>query len=168
MYPDGIGYGNISRRWDATRFAISGTATGGIDEIGPEHFTLVTGFDPEANTLDCLGPVRASAESMTHGAIYRSAPDMNVVIHIHHLDFWERLLYRVPTTDTAVEYGTPAMAGEIERLFAEEGAETAQIICMAGHREGIISFGESAEEAGQTLLRWAGTCGIPIRGGDPE
>lgn len=168
MYPDGIGYGNISRRWDATRFAISGTATGGVDDIGPEHFTLVTGFDLEANALDCLGPVRASAESMTHGAIYRCAPEVRVVIHIHHLAFWEKLLNRVPTTREDVAYGTPGMALEIGRLFREEDAVRMGIICMAGHREGIISFGESAEEAGKTLLRWAETCGIPIRGDDLE
>lgn len=163
MYPDGIGFGNISCRWEGDRFAISGSATGGIAEIRPEHFCLVTDFDLAHNTLECLGPVRASAESMTHGAVYRCSPTTASVIHIHSLPFWEKLLFRVPTTREEATYGTPEMAGEIQRLFEEEGLEEHRILCMAGHREGIVSFGPTAESAGRVLLDWAGSSGcLPV------
>jgi L-ribulose-5-phosphate 4-epimerase len=159
MYPDGIGFGNISCRWEDDRFAISGTATGGIAEIRPEHFCLVTGFDLARNRLECLGPVRASAESMTHGAVYRTSRTTASVIHIHNLSFWEKLLFKVPTTREEIAYGTPEMAGEIQRLFKEEGLEEYRILCMAGHREGIVSFGPTAESAGRNLLDWARSTG---------
>jgi L-ribulose-5-phosphate 4-epimerase len=163
MYPDGIGFGNISCRWEDDRFAISGTATGGIADIRPEHFCLVTGFDLSPNRLECLGPVRASAESMTHGTIYRSSRITASVIHIHNLLFWERLLFRVPTTREEVTYGTPEMAVEIQRLFREEGLEEYRVLCMAGHREGIVSFGPTAESAGRNLLDWARSSGcLPV------
>ena len=104
---------------------ISGTGTGGLSKIDSSHFTLVTTFDPASNSLHCTGPVNASAESMTHGMIYREVASANAVIHIHHMRFWKCLLGEVPTTDPGIPYGTPTMAYEISRLLREADPATA-------------------------------------------
>lgn len=153
VYPDGIGYGNVSaRRGDGEEFIISGTQTGGIAELDERHFTLVTEFDIDGNALVCRGPVRASSESLTHAAIYRASHAARAVFHVHHLAAWEGLLGRLPTTRGDVPYGTPAMAHEIARLFRESDLAATKVAVMAGHREGIISFGATPDEAGSVLL----------------
>jgi ribulose-5-phosphate 4-epimerase/fuculose-1-phosphate aldolase len=157
---EGIGYGNISNRWKGDQFIISGTGTGGLSHVDSSHFTLVTTFDPDDNSLHCRGPVNASAESMTHGMIYREIATANAVIHIHHMQFWRRLLGAVPTTDPDIPYGTPEMAYEISRLVRQADVVTAGIITMGGHEEGILGFGDSLEKAASVLLHYAQLHGI--------
>jgi L-ribulose-5-phosphate 4-epimerase len=148
MYPDGIGYGNISVRLDAEgRFLISGSATGGLPELDARHYCVVKSADPERNTVVCEGPIVASSESMSHAAIYLECPEVRAVIHAHHPELWRRLLYRVPTTDGAVTYGSPEMAREITRLLQETDLRQTKIFVTEGHEDGIFAFGESLEEA---------------------
>ncbi|MFQ5446713.1 MAG: class II aldolase/adducin family protein [Saprospiraceae bacterium] len=152
-YPDGIGFGNISRRWDASgRFVISGSATGRYPTPAASHFTLVTDFDLEKNTVTCEGPVVASSESMSHAVIYRECPEVTGIIHVHHLRLWEWLLEKLPATDTAAAYGTPEMATSIIRLLRETDLRQQKIFAMHGHREGVFAFGETLEEAAEVIL----------------
>ena len=51
-----------------------------------------------------------------------------------------------------VDYGTPAMAREVERLFRETDVMEQKLFSMAGHEDGIVGFGASAEEAGAALI----------------
>jgi len=152
MYPDGIGFGNISIRHKDNSFLISGTATGGIPNLDALHYALVTDYDLSSNSLICKGQINASSESLTHAMIYESSPSTNAVIHIHNLEIWKRLMNEVPTSDEQVPYGTPEMAKEIKRLFIETDLNREKIIVMAGHEEGIISFGKNLEEAANVLL----------------
>lgn len=154
-YDDGIGYGNISRRFGkGDQFIITGSATGNYPTLQPEHYARVTAVDIEANTLWCEGPVVASSESMSHAAVYRSCPWVGGVIHIHHLGMWEHLLHRVPTTDAAATYGSPEMARSIVDLLRRTDLPEQKIFVMEGHREGIFTFGRDLEEAGQVLLAY--------------
>jgi hypothetical protein len=89
---------------------------------------------------------------MTHAAFYQADPAIGAVIHVHHLDFWKRLLHTVPTTAPEVAYGTPGMALEILRLYRETDLPRRKLAAMAGHEEGIISFGCDLDEAGTELL----------------
>jgi len=152
MYPDGIGFGNISIRCDENSFLISGTATGGIPDLDKSNYSLVTDYNLQTNSLICKGPINASSESLTHALIYESSPSTNAVIHIHNLDLWKRLMHKVPTSNEQVPYGTPEMANEIKRLFEETSLSNEKIIVMGGHEEGIISFGKNLEEAANVLL----------------
>ena len=152
MYPDGIGFGNISIRCDENSFLISGTATGGIPDLDKSHYALVTDYNLQTNSLICKGPINASSESLTHALIYESSPSTNAVIHIHNLDLWKRLMHKVPTSNEQVPYGTPEMANEIKRLFIETELKREKIIVMGGHEEGIICFGRNLEEAANVLL----------------
>ncbi len=153
VYGNGIGYGNISNRFDAAgRFIITGSATGHLPTLSSGHFTTVTGFDVEKNTLSCWGPIVASSESMSHAVIYRECPEVNGVIHVHHEKLWEFLLHKVPATDATATYGSPEMASSIIRLLKETDLRQQKIFVMEGHPEGVFSFGENLEEAAEIIF----------------
>jgi methylthioribose-1-phosphate isomerase len=149
---DGIGFGNISVRDVHNKFIITGSATGNLNTLTPEHYVLVDAYNLKENSLVCTGPIKASSESLSHAAIYESSENTNAVIHVHDLTLWKRLIDKVPTTKRNVLYGTPEMANEIKRLFKETNVSDEKIIVMAGHEEGIISFGNDLNEAGEILL----------------
>ena len=117
--PDGFGIGNVSKRISKTQFVITGSATGGVAELGPEHYTVVTDYDFRNNSLMCKGPIQASSESLSHAAIYRNRPDVNAVFHVHHYKIWKNVLTKYPHTHESVEGGTPEMAYAIEELVVE-------------------------------------------------
>lgn len=150
-YENGIGYGNISIT-DGGGFIITGTRTGGIEKLTEEHYTKVVHWDFMKNSLTCIGKIKASSESLTHAAIYESDVSINAVIHVHNRNLWKTLMNNIPTTSGIVKYGTPEMAYEIRRLFNETDVKEKKILVMGGHKEGIISFGRSLDEAGKTLL----------------
>lgn len=156
-YPDGIGYGNISRRADAEgRFHITGSATGLRPKLRPEDYTTVTFFDIPNNAVHCRGPIIASSESMSHAVIYRHCPWVGGVIHIHHREMWERLLHQVPTTAAMATYGSPEMALSIIDLLENTDLPAAKIFVMEGHPEGVFAFGKTLAEAAAAVLKWFG------------
>jgi ribulose-5-phosphate 4-epimerase/fuculose-1-phosphate aldolase len=153
MHPNKIGFGNISIRIGRLRqFYISGSATGGLAVLNETHYTAVTDFHFETNNLTCQGPIQASSESLTHAAVYLADPEVNAVIHVHHLQSWQTLLNKIPTTALDIAYGTPEMAFEILRLFKETDLKKGRVLVMGGHQEGIVSFGKNMDEAGRVLL----------------
>ena len=143
VYPDGIGFGNISIR---EPFIISGTATGHLEVAKADHFAEIVSFDIAGNAVNCSGRVKASSESLSHAAVYAADPAARAVIHVHHLAAWESLRGRAPTTDPAAEAGTPAMADAIAGLVH------AGFFVMGGHREGLVACGRTLDEAGERLL----------------
>lgn len=149
----GIGFGNISMRSGAAgQFVISGTQTGHLGDLGPEHYALVTDYDIAANRVSCSGQVKASSESMTHAAIYELNPAITGVVHVHSAAMWNRLINRLPTTNPDVAYGTPAMAQEFLRLYHDTDFAEKGVAIMAGHDEGILSFGTDLTEAAGRIL----------------
>jgi L-ribulose-5-phosphate 4-epimerase len=152
VYPNGIGYGNISIRLNEKEFLISGTSTGHLETLTNEHYSTVISCNFIENDLTCKGPIKASAESMTHAAVYLMDPYVKAIIHVHNKKMWDTLLNKIPTTSTSVEYGTPQMALEIKRLFNETNLIEKKLLVMGGHEEGVISFGKDMEEAGALIL----------------
>lgn len=150
-YPDGIGFGNVSRR-HPKGFIISGTQTGHINPLGPEHYALVTDYNIAENRLQSRGLCRASSEALTHAAVYELREDIEFVLHVHSEHLWSRHLHRLPTTRAEIPYGTPEMAGEVRRMYEECGLEGICCFAMAGHREGLVSFGNNGETALCRLL----------------
>jgi L-ribulose-5-phosphate 4-epimerase len=147
-----VGYGNISERAQGNQFIISGTQTGHIYPINPLDFTLITAFDIDANKVHCEGPAQASSETMTHAALYKALPETNTIIHIHSKVIWRKLLETDLKTAEEVPYGTPEMAYEIKRLLAQENVIEQRILAMAGHEDGVITFGKTFEEAMKPIL----------------
>lgn len=150
---DNIGYGNISMRSSAKQFIISGSATGHLENLTNEHYTQVVDYNLEANWVSCQGPIVASSESLTHAALYECDESIKAVIHIHDNTLWKKLLTKIPTTLATVEYGTPAMALEVKRLFRESKLKSIKLLAMAGHQDGLIAFGANLKEAGNLLLQ---------------
>jgi len=152
-YPDGIGYGNISVRLPGSdQFYISGTATGSIPELSRLHYALVEKCDPASNSLWCKGLIKASAESMSHSAIYVASPAVGAVVHVHNRRLWEKFRNVLPTTDQKIEYGTPEMSEAISRIMLLPETLNQKIFVMGGHEEGLVSFGKTVEEASLIML----------------
>jgi ribulose-5-phosphate 4-epimerase/fuculose-1-phosphate aldolase len=149
VYPDGIGFGNVSGRVPGG-FVISGTGTGGVQVAGPDHFCAVVWADAAASALGCRGPVAASSESLSHAAVYDADATAGAVIHVHHLGLWEAQRGVFPTTDPAAEAGTPAMAVAVQEVV--RAGVPGGVFVMGGHREGLVAFGRTVDEAGGRLL----------------
>ena len=143
----GIGYGNISIRFNNEQFIITGSQTGGIEHLSPEHYTIVTKADIGNNYIECKGNINASSESLTHAVIYIQQPRAGAVVHIHSLDLWTKLLHKIPTTKKGIEYGTPEMAEEIARLLKSAEPGQGKIFAMASHAGGLVAYGGTLEEA---------------------
>ena len=149
-YPDGIGFGNLSIRLKHNEFIISGSATGNLNNISKEHYSLVKEFDVNKNSVTCEGLTKASSESLSHGVIYEADSNVNAVIHIHNKRMWDKYLNILPTTNINAEFGTPEIALEIQNLVVKESG----IIIMGGHPEGIITYGKTLDEAYEILLKY--------------
>lgn len=147
----GLAYGNVSQRLPGRGFVISGTQTGGIENLMADHYCLVTGYDIPANRLMAEGPIRPSSEALTHAAVYRAAASVNCVLHVHSPELWSHARdLGIPCTVPSIAYGTPAMAAAVESLLREPGA---RVIAMGGHRDGLIAMGETCEQAALLLVR---------------
>jgi L-ribulose-5-phosphate 4-epimerase len=152
--PNGIGFGNLSVRDGGTdNFYITGSATGGIQELTLADCAKVVACDFKVNRVRYEGSALPSSESLTHAAIYESDAGTGAVIHCHDSELWVVLLNQAPTTSTAADYGTPEMANEIMQLFTRSDVQSRKIVVMAGHEAGILTFGKDLEEAFAVLTR---------------
>ena len=151
MYPDGIGFGNISCRLAENRFLISGSATGGIQDLIKEHYSIVEDYSLSSNWLQSKGQTAASSESLSHAALYENKKNVRCIIHIHNMAIWQKWKDKLPTTLPSIAYGTPQMAMELQKRQNKIEAEIGLII-MAGHKEGVIAYGSSHEQLYKALL----------------
>ena len=159
QYPEiNIGYGNISMRLSpklvagfsgtslaANSFIISGTQTGHLQVLSGLHYTCVTNFNLKEHSIQVAGPIMASSESLTHGAIYECHSSIQAVIHVHNPDIWQGMLkHNLCHTPAHVPYGTFEMAQAVKLAVADtcEGA-----LAMAGHEDGVIFYAQSLQAA---------------------
>ncbi len=150
LYPDGIGYGNVSIRCESGCI-VSGTATGDKRILGVDGYCFVRNYSIEKNLVFTEGPINASSEAMTHCAIYQADSLMQCVLHIHCKDLWEILLdQKYDSTPADILYGTPQMALSIATLVKAK-AKPSNLIVMAGHDEGIIAYGQTIALAFQQI-----------------
>ena len=146
----GYGFGNISMR-SALRpgsFLISGTQTGKFPFLKPSEYALVTDCDPMMNHISARGEIRPSSEAMTHGQLYGLDASIQCVVHAHSPEIWQQAEeLRLPLARRTIAYGTPEMALEVARLFRETSVRERKIFAMAGHEDGVVSFGRGFNEA---------------------
>lgn len=149
----GLGFGNLSRRAETvTTFVISGTQTGGRERLAPADYTTVTACEPRRNRVAATGLTPPSSEALSHGVLYQADPRIDWVMHLHSPEIFaasQRL--KLPTTDPAAPYGSPAMADEISRLAPAAGWPG--LLVMGGHEDGILAFGATAGETGSLVVR---------------
>lgn len=155
----GYGYGNVSQRLPPfvsptqPQFAVSGTQTGELPELTAVHYCVVTECWPAQNRVVAHGPLKPSSESMTHGMVYGMDDTVRYVFHAHSPDIWHvAQALDIPVTSDSVPYGTPEMAEEVRRLFRDMPVRQRGIFAMGGHEDGVVSFGRSAEEAGNVMI----------------
>lgn len=156
----GVGFGNLSGRLPplqgppgARAFLVTGTQTGGLPSLSLADLCVVTRYDPECNWVKSFGLVWPSSESMTHGVLYDAHPAIRYVFHGHSPSIWEQArALDLAITDPAVDYGTPAMCHQVQRLLRDPEVIRKRVLVMGGHRDGILAFGETAEEAGRALV----------------
>ena len=149
----GLGFGNISVRTPGTSlFLISGSQTGHLKHLTAEHYAVVTRVDLSANSLWCVGAVQASSESMSHAALYSSRSGAGAVVHVHSPMLWQKWNGIAVTTAEDIPYGTPEMANALGAAAASI-PESSSFIVMGGHRDGLISFAPTLEEASEIFLK---------------
>jgi L-ribulose-5-phosphate 4-epimerase len=152
--PSGVGFGNLSVRDCVTdNFYITGSATGGIQELTLADCAKVVACDFKMNRVRYEGSALPSSESLTHAAIYESDAGTGAVIHCHNSKLWAVVLNEAPTTSKAGDYGTPEIANEIMQLFTRTNLRSRKIVVMAGHEGGIVTFGKDLQEAFAVLMR---------------
>ena len=152
VYPNGIGYGNLSIRVHDDEFLISGTATGAKPALSSKDYCLVKSFDIARNSIVSCGLIKASSESMTHGAVYHVCRDVNCVIHVHSKKIFDGMLRdNYPFTPKIAAFGTPEIALAIGKCVEKIDSDEGQIV-LAGHDEGIIAYGASVERSLQLIL----------------
>jgi methylthioribose-1-phosphate isomerase len=145
--PQGVGFGNVSIRLKGGEFLISGTATGAAPELTSAEYCLVNSFDLAQNRIVSMGPVQASSEAMTHGAVYQSCSGAKCVIHIHSGFIFNGMIRdKYPATAKNAAYGTPEIAFAISQCVQELGTDEGAVV-LAGHAEGIIVWGPTVERA---------------------
>lgn len=151
----GLGYGNISHRAKpgSSQFIITGSQTSQLPSLTPDHYALVVKTSIKENSLTATGQTKPSSEALTHAVFYNASKDINYVFHVHNKMIWEAAEnLDIPVTDPLVRYGTPEMAFEIEQMLTSGVLGTRNIVAMGGHQDGIISFGKTADDAGQSLI----------------
>jgi L-ribulose-5-phosphate 4-epimerase len=161
----GLGFGNVSlREGTSDSFYITGSGTGALAVLTLRDYAKVVAWDLQNNWLRCEGRTVASAESLTHAAVYAMAAEARVVVHGHRQDLWRSLMKQGPATGAIVSYGTPEMAREVERLFRETDVRVRGIFAMAGHQGGVVAFGQDFRQALAVLLA---TCPTSMRSQGP-
>ncbi len=154
---DNIGFGNISHRIDAhsEQFIISGTQTGHIEQLSPEHYCLVVKAEPHQNRLQSRGLCKPSSESLTHASVYAQDNAIQAIIHAHSPEIWKHTLaLGLPHTNADVPYGTVEMATAVEQLFQSGKLTQPSLFTMLGHEDGVVAFGRNMQEAAWELINY--------------
>jgi len=154
---DNIGFGNISQRIapDSTQFIISGTQTGHIEQLSPEHYCLVVKAEPKQNRLESCGLCKPSSESLTHASVYAQDNAIQAIIHAHSPEIWKHTLaLSLPHTTADIPYGTVEMATAVEQLFQSGRLAEISLFTMLGHEDGVVAFGRNMEEAAWELVNY--------------
>ncbi|EQC49562.1 class II aldolase/adducin N-terminal domain protein [Bacteriovorax sp. BSW11_IV] len=151
-YPEEqVGFGNMSVKIDYSsfhqtsnpQFVITGTQTGKYAHLTGEHYTRVLDYDIKAMTLKAMGPVKASSEAITHGAIYLSNHKINTVFHIHNENIWNGMIEKnFPATPANIPYGTYEMAMAVKECMGETSEG---YFVMKGHKDGVVIYAQTLE-----------------------
>ncbi|HEY8034620.1 MAG TPA: class II aldolase/adducin family protein [Methylobacter sp.] len=154
---DNIGFGNISQRTapSSGQFIVSGTQTGHIEHLRPEHYCLIVKAEPHQNRLQSCGLCKPSSESMTHATVYAQDDTIQAVIHAHSPEIWKHTVaLELPHTGADVPYGTVEMAMAVEELFQSGKLMQTSLFTMLGHEDGVVAFGSSMQEAAWELIKY--------------
>jgi len=156
VYPNGVGYGNISARdgfneeKGARAFVITGSQTGNLKSLAKSDYVRINSYDTKNLTMSSRGIKNASSESLTHAAIYDADEKIRAVIHVHDKNLWRFMLSGAfAKTSKEIEYGTKEMASAVGALY--EGSYC-PVFVTEGHEDGVFAVGSSVSEAMENLM----------------
>lgn len=151
-YSNGIGYGNISVRYDdSSAFVITATQTGDLPKLEVSDYSLVEKVNFETFTTTAKGVSKPSSEAITHACIYELDSNINAVIHIHNEQLWNFMLDNEFLSTNDTPYGTPEMVQDVRDIYKNIDPLNSNAFVMKGHFEGIVTFGTNLKQAKQTL-----------------
>lgn len=158
-YPEEqVGFGNMSLKCDYQQyhktthpqFVITGTQTGKFSDLTGEHYTRVLDYDIKAMTLNAMGPVKASSEAITHGAIYLANNSINTIFHIHNEKIWDGMIASsYPSTPSEIPYGTFEMAQAVKKCI---NGQSEGVFVMKGHKDGVVIYAENLKRCTDLTL----------------
>ncbi len=149
----GLGFGNLSKRMDDGTFLITASQTGHLETLTPDGYARIMDFDPARNLVWSKGMNHPSSETMTHLAAYGANRRIQFVFHAHCPEIWNaKDDLGLPVTDPAVECGTVEMFYEVLWLLRDSEHYRKGILAMGGHTDGLLAWGETADQAGSNLL----------------
>ncbi len=143
--PSGIGFGNISKRFNGNQCYISGSATGGIEKLESKHFSTIMDYSIKDNKIECSGELSASSESLTHLAIYEINDKIKYIAHIHNSVIWAFLLKTNQATENYFNYGTPEIAMNAAEFCKKQNLSTG-CFAMRGHEDGVIFYSDEMKK----------------------
>lgn len=151
----GLGFGNISFRLNHTRqFVITGSQTGGLNHLTPDHYCKILHADAERNHIIAEGANKPSSEALTHAAVYEANEQIQAVVHVHSQTIWQySQALALPAIAADIRYGTPAMATAVLSLFRQDRLAEIPLFVMLGHEDGIVAFGDSIADASLVLIK---------------
>ncbi|MEZ4414141.1 MAG: class II aldolase/adducin family protein [Gemmatimonadota bacterium] len=140
----GLSYGNLSARFDETRFwmSASGVDKSNLREIGRD-ILLVTDYDPELNAMRLsvppgVEPRRVSVDAIEHWMIYREHPSVGAILHVHA---W---MDGVPSTEFNFPCGTRELGQAVADLVRTAPDPDRAVVGLKNH--GLTITGRSLDE----------------------
>jgi hypothetical protein len=140
----GLSYGNISARFDATRFwmSASGVDKSRLVEVGRD-ILLVKDYDEEKGAMVLsvpphVEPRRVSVDAIEHWMIYREHPDVGAILHVHA---W---MDGVPSTEFNYPCGTYELGKAVADIVREEPEPARAVVGLKNH--GLTVTGASLDE----------------------
>lgn len=129
----GLSYGNLSARRDETSFwmSASGVDKGNLQRVG-EDILLVTGYDPEKNTMILSVPPnrqhrRVSVDAIEHYMIYKEHPEVGAIVHVHA---W---MDGIASTQVNYPCGTLQLAEAVAELVRREPDPSRAVVGLRNH-----------------------------------
>lgn len=156
----GLGFGNLSMRSlrKPDSFVVTGSQTGGLEQLSEMHFCRVIAWKFEPPELWAEGLTSPSSESLTHAAIYESEKKVGAVIHVHCPEIWHQgETIGLAVSDPAAGCGTSALALEMRSMMATWKPVDGGIWILGGHEDGVIAFGNDLMQTGLLVIQWYAT-----------
>ncbi len=140
----GLSYGNISARYDETRFwmSASGVDKANLTEVGRD-ILMVKDYDPVRGAMilsvpEGIDPRRVSVDAIEHWMIYREHPSVGAILHVHA---W---MEGVPSTVVNYPCGTYELGGAVAEIVRDHPDPASAVVGLKNH--GLTITGVSLDE----------------------
>ena len=151
----GLSYGNISARYDETRFwmSASGVDKSNLKEVGRD-ILMVAGYDETDGSMllsipPGIEPRRVSVDAIEHWMIYREHPSVGAILHVHA---W---MDGIPSTEFNYPCGTFELGKAVAEILRDHPEPAQAVVGLKNHGLTItgLSLDEIFERIGGQLIQ---------------